>query len=236
MNEATDKLDESFEDKLTRAKGVDHDMALVLADNWQRVLGSFLAVLLAVWVYGEYKSAKENKVSEASKRFQQVHETLVKLQAGGEKPEQLAKLLTDNVTALKTTYDGTSYSELAELYEASSLRAQGKFEEAEKSFTKLYQLPSSKELDRNDLIKELAGLGLARTLIDGQKEKEAETVLSQLIKTSKVINVEALVAFARVSDQHDLVEGLAIELKNSRPELAEQVDREMVNFGISLEK
>lgn len=233
MNEATNKLEETFEEKLARAEGVDHDLASALAQNWQRVLGGFLSVLLAVWVYGEYKSAKENRLAEASKRFAQVQETLEKLQEGEDK-DKLVKLLADNVTALKTTFDGTSYSELADLYQAASLRSQDKYEEAEKSFRQLFQLPSSKELDRNDLIRELAGLGLARTLIDQQKTDDAQIILSQLIKSSKVVNVEALIALARISEQPEVVEGLAKELKNSRPELGEQVDKEMVPFGINL--
>lgn len=231
---AMNKEEETFEQKLARTQGVDQDFAGVLVDNWQRVLGGFLAVLLGVWVYGEYKSANESKVGEASKRFAQVQETLTKLRTEQENKDQLAKLITDNITALKTTFDGTSYSVLAPLYEATSLYTQGKLAEAEQKYSTLSQVPYEKEFGRNDLIKELAGLGLARVQLDQQKDADAFITLEGLIKNSKVVNLEALLVFARVSEDRSKVETLAKELKQTRPEFGEQLDREIVKYGFNL--
>ena len=231
MTEVRENTEETFEDKLARTEGVDQDFASVLVENWQRVLGAFLAVVLGVWVYGEYKNADEIRVGEASKRFALVQESLDKLKTS--KDEQTVKLIADNITALKNTYDGTSYSDLSVLYEASALYAEGKYDQAEVKFREISQKPiKSKEFDRAELIKELSGLALARVLIE--QEKDSIPVLENLIKTSKVVNVEALIILARISDDQNKIKTLANELKVAKPEFAEQIDREMNSLGVNL--
>ncbi len=227
---------ETFEQKLARSEGVDKDFAQNLAENWQKILGAMGIVLLSVWVVNEYRAAKEKRIGEASTRFSQIQNTFGESIGGAVEQadlEKKSKVIKDNIKTLNDTFNGTSYSELTSLYDGLLLKQQGKFSEAEAVLKNLSSMPSVQDFSLNDLNKEVSSLALARNMLAEGRTDEAQKFLEGLVNNSKIVNVEALLILARTSESG--VAKIAAELKSSRPEFADLIDREMANFGIDLE-
>jgi len=226
---------ETFQEKLTRSEGVDKDFAQNLADNWQKMLGALGIVLLSVWVVNEYRAAKDKRIGEASTRFSQIQNTFDQ-SLDQTDIEKNSKVIKDNIKTLNDTFNGTSYSELTSLYNALLLKQQGKFSEAEAELKNLSSLPSTQDFSLKDLNKEVSSLALARNLLSEGRNDEAKKFLENLVKNSKIVNVEALLILARTaqSSTQSGVAKIASELKSSRPEFSDIIDREMINFGIDL--
>ena len=220
---------ETFEQKLARSEGVDDDFAKYIGENWQRLLMLVGVMMLGVWVFNEYKSAKSKRIGEASSRFSQIQSTF-----GADNTDKSQKVIKDNIKTLNDTFGGTSYSKLTGLYNGLLLKKEGKYKEAEAELKKISgQLASGKEFSLDDLSKEVASIALSRNLLDEGREDEAKKLLAGLVKSSKVVNVEALLILARIG--HSDIKKIATELKASRSEFSDIIVRELGNFGISLQ-
>lgn len=219
---------ETFEQKLARSEGVDNDFAKYISENWQRLLMIPAVMLLGVWVFNEYKAAKSKRIGEASTRFSQIQNTFAQ-----EGTDKSAKVIKDNIRTLNDTFNGTSYSKLTGLYNGLLLKQQGKHEEAEAELRKISALSPSANFSLDDLSKEAASLALSRNLLDQGRDAEATKLLEGIVKTSKVVNVEALLILAKIG--YADIKKVASELKTSRTEFADMIDRELGNFGITLE-
>jgi hypothetical protein len=156
--------------RLRDTKGVDQDIAVLLALNWQRVLWGLAIVLLVVWLVGFWKESREKAASQASKRFEDVqaaYSAIVGKQAkdvesetkgDGEKSgeqnsealkedqsreEQIARTFVDNISLLKKQ-EGV-YGELVPLYQAAEEIQHGKWDNAKQQ---LSQYGSEKYLEQ----------------------------------------------------------------------------------------
>lgn len=229
---------ETFEQKLARAEGVDDSFAKYIGENWQRMLMLVAVAFLGVWVFNEYKAAKSKRIGEASSRFSQIQSTFTESLNGDSAEQGMAekgqKVIKDNIRTLNDTFNGTSYSKLTGLYNGLLLKQQGKHKEAEVELKKVSSLPSASDFSLDDLSKEMASIALSRNLLDEGREEEARKLLEGLVKSSKIVNVEALLILARLGKSD--IKKIASELRTSRPEFLDIIDRELSNFGVNLKE
>ena len=61
------------------AENVDPDLATVIADNWQKVLGVLVCMLITIWVIEEFRSAEKRQLGDASDKFIAIQESFAKL-------------------------------------------------------------------------------------------------------------------------------------------------------------
>ena len=103
---------ETFQEKLARSEGVDNDLAKYVGENWQRMLMLVAIMMLGVWVFNEYKSAKSKRIGEASTRFSQIQSTFQQTlqeasQVDSNISEKSTKVIKDNIRTLNDTFSGT---------------------------------------------------------------------------------------------------------------------------------
>jgi hypothetical protein len=160
-------------ERLRDTKGVDQDIGMLLALNWQRVLWGLAIVLLVVWLVGFWKESKEKAAGQASQRFEEVQTAYTALvskqtkesesekkadevKGGNEngaaakqqdqsRDEQVTRTFMENISLLRKQ-EGV-YGELVPLYQAAEEIQRGNWEEAKQQ---LSQYGSEKYLERLD--------------------------------------------------------------------------------------
>ena len=151
---------EELSAQLRSLEGVDVDVADLLANNWQRFAGIVVLLLIGTWLYGGYKSTKEQRLMIAAERFQSIQGGFDQLRspedaekkaaekkAEEKKPEdakvedtQPAANADTNVLKsfqaeselLVSTERDSSYGRLAKLYEAAQAMRERNFEQTDK--------------------------------------------------------------------------------------------------------
>lgn len=246
---------EQLAEHLRSIEGVDEDIAEVLANNWQRVLGALLLVLIGVWLVHEFREAKATRRAAAAERLSAVQQAYGSLreqpaapdeeeaadaaeQAGSETQPEAGKLFEENAELLVSTNDGTVYGDFALLYQAARLAREGNHQGA-RTLLEQFDLDVTEGSlkDREVLTAEMASLLYARTLVAEGALEKARDYLESLTRERRLVAVEALLLLARLAEndpQLARAKELAGKLKTRRPELAEDVDRELAAIGISL--
>ena len=186
----------------------DEDLAKMLANNWQNILWAVILLGVGIVVFREFQATKAKKAEEISQRFSEVQQDFQKLLSG--KPEDKASpALAQNLHLLTTSYSDESYGRLAAVYEAALLRSEKKYDEARQSLAKfpvggLFGTVAAKtlnEVEKNDLVLELAALLVVRLGLDDGKTGVAEIrkQLTGLAYGSRFATGEALLSLFRLS-------------------------------------
>lgn len=114
----------------------------------------------------------------------------------------------------------------------------GKGEEVAKALSSFNLDSFQKNVEKLDLVNELAALLRARALlVTSGSEDEAKKALTLLAQNARLVNVEALLILLRIAPSEDdktKVRELAKEVMKSRPELTDQLTREFSRLGQTL--
>lgn len=238
--------------RLREAENVDPDLATIVAENWQKVLGALVCMLLVIWVVEEYNSAQMKKVGEASDKFVLIQETYEaaeepgELAAEGAEDKNAPTVVEQNVKALSASSDTPFYSKTAPLYMAKLAFEKGDFEKA-KDILSSFNIErilngtfssNNTQLQSDTVANELAALLLCRVLISENKMDQARQYLTGLAKAGTVTSLEALIALYRIaetSDQKAQAIAVAQEVKTAKPQYLESMDREFSALGVSLD-
>ncbi|MCB0324302.1 MAG: tetratricopeptide repeat protein [Bdellovibrionales bacterium] len=231
------------------ASSEDQDFARTMAENWQKLLGALVVVLLAVWLYEEFQSAAERRRAEASGRFSALQATFADLEKSeakdGDAPSP-AVVLQDTITQLSSSDAETVYAQLAPLYSAQAALSQGSLEAARGTLQQFgvadpAAIPAGTTvLEPKQFISELAALLYARLLVkDPNVERQAAaSYAATLAERARFVNVEALLLLYRIAETEEArasAKEKARELIAARPELATTIQREFASAGASLE-
>ena len=244
--------------RLRTAKGVDEDIATLLAANWQKLLGAVIVVCSIVWLVNEAKLARQGKAGDASQQFEKAQLTFGELYspppAAAEKPKADAKeeaqakadqvrVLEDNLNLIEKNYKESIYGRLAPLYAASHALDAGNPQEASETLHKSFNLENPAQagtagFDGEQMANELAGLVYARVLSKEQKTDELVPYLEKLALNGELVNVQALIMLAGAAstpEQKKAAADTARALSAKRPDLTEQIRSELGKYGVSLD-
>ena len=227
-------------ERLREAENVDQDLATIVAENWQKVLGLLVCMLLAIWVVEEYKSAKQKKLGEASDKFVLIQESYKSA------AEDNATVIQQNVKALNAEAEAPFYGKTAPLYDAKLLFEKGEFEAAKNVLASFDIEPiidgkfvaNEAKLSSAQISNELAVLLLSRILISEDSLDQARKYLIGLSKAGTVTSVEALIILYRIAEtteQKDAALAAVREVRTAKPQYGEALEREFRTLGVSLD-
>ena len=231
-----------LEKGLRGLEDADEDLAELLANNWQRVLGLLALCLSGVWVFNQYKVATLKRQYSASESFANVQNAFEQLGTSDaeEVLEKNKSLMSENIKHLKSSADDSVLTLIADLYTAQQLIRTQKYSEADTALKPIIE-QGAKQLDRTShiaVVGELADLLLARSLILQSQPDAARKSLFNLLSQGGATSVEAAVVLASISTTADERKSLADAAKNasaSHPVIAEDLKTELNKFGISLQ-
>lgn len=230
--------------RLRDTKGVDQDIAMLVAMNWQRILWGLVVVLLIVWLVGFWRESKDKALSQASQRLEDVQSAYASLVSSGsketqnkDKPEEAAaaaqadqeqrekseRTFADNISLLRKQ-EGV-YGELAPLYEVAEEIQRGNWAAAKEQLA--HYSPenyierlnkASAALNEQTFVSELAALIYLRLLAaEGATDQAVlRSKLSKLAAAGRFVNVEAVIMLFRLSTDG----AQRLEAENAAKELA----------------
>jgi hypothetical protein len=250
--------------RLQEAEGLDEDLALTVARNWQSLLGGLVVVLIGVWVFGQYRSSKQETIAAASSKLSELQDAypgvvLSKAVASGEKAddaasksaEDIAKLQTkafnDTINKLKENFGDTFYARLAPLYEAQRLIADGDYGNAyrllEQIGLKIVKQDSwpkgERQIGETELVEELAALQFLRAKMQDPESVRADTrnAAELLVQRGSFTAVEASLLLYRTAendDERNQSLEAARALRKDRPFLAIALETAFEEAGAKL--
>lgn len=241
---------DSLVDHLRSIEGVDSDIAVKIAENWQRLLGVMAMILLGVWLFGSYQSRQAAKSENASNLFVEAQGAYRGMPVSAAAEEAESKAVTDAIAKIDASlrlvaesYPESVYRELAPLYDALAKAKAGEMQQALSQLAPMAEQTKSigkysaqAGLSRERFVNELAALVYAKLLIEsGERAAEARELLSYLTKNSAVVAAESAVTLLRISKTDaEIGEALtaARELMDIRPELGAIVARELQSQGL----
>ena len=236
----------------------DEDLAAMLVQNWQKLVGVIAVVLLIVWLANEYRTAQSRKIGEASQRFQAVQDSFkmdlsLAEAAKPAEPEKEAEKAPDtlgqNSTLLQSTFPESVYSKLAPLYESQAAILKADYSKARSKLSgfNTARFISNKtaapkwqgDISQEDFVDELAALLQIRlSLAEGNAPRaESRESLATFVERAQFSNVQAVQILFRIAETPEDTEKaktVARTLNAARPELAEGVKTEMDRMGIKL--
>jgi len=237
-------IDELAE-RLRNSENIDPDLATIIADNWQKVLGALVCMLITIWVVEEFKSAKTRQLGDASDKFIAIQESFDKIstETSDEKKKELQTIIQQNSKALAA--NDSFYANMAPLYEARLALDEGNAKRTKELLTgynvdQLFQATANntgKSLASNTLAKELAALLYVRAQISAKELEAARTNLLGLSKSATVSTVEALTLLYRISEtseQRQKAVAAAKAARTAKPEYGESLVREFKSLGVNL--
>ena len=246
--------------RLQKVGGFSDKTAHVFAQEWKRVAGTIVIVLLGVIVYNQYREGELRKSEELGSviaGIQGQYRMLVDTEsiAKPEKPEDIEKLakaresakaaFEANYSRAKDIGSGT-IGDTAELYRAELALKQGNVSDAKSMLEKRYGFDKFTAVSKPSpairvngvtLERELASLLYVRVLLADAKV-DMTTVrerLKAIALSSQLVCGEALVAMARLAQTPDdrvQVANLVKELSMVRPELENAIKEDITKSGI----
>lgn len=229
---------------LRSIEGVDDDIAQRIAENWQRMLGFMVVILLGVWLVSNYRAQQVSKSEDASNLFVEAQNAYRTAKAGdaevqGEKSEDGLARVDAKLRMVSESYPDSVYTDLAPLYRGLADSKAGKGERAltelqgfAENFRKSARyFPGSGELSKDRFVNELGAFVFAKTLLaTPDRGDDAVALLKELARNSALVAPEAAVTLLRIAEgDGQLTEAVAIarELAEARPELAAILAREL---------
>lgn len=215
--------------RLGAIQGVDEDTANFIAQNWSKLLGSLVIVMLIIVVSHKYRDALEARRGSAAEQFadiRQLYESLVVQRTDGSPEEsspeakepakplspeaerELEAKFTGKLPALENTDRGNIYGSFAGLYRvAEQLRKKdvaGARESLAKTrvadYTAVKKVLTISETQATSLPEELGALLAARTeLLDGKLDRAGE-MFARIVRGARFANLEALIALKRMAE------------------------------------
>ncbi|MCB0343476.1 MAG: tetratricopeptide repeat protein [Bdellovibrionales bacterium] len=241
----------SLVEHLRSIEGVDSDIAVKIAENWQRLLGVMAMILLGVWLYGSYQTRQVKKTEGVSNLFVEAQGAYRGLpqpdtEAGEENIKQISSGLAkidSSVRLVTESYPESIYAELGPIYKAL---AQAKAGEPQKAVEALrpYQAAAKSDgkysaaagLSKKRFVDEFGAFVLAKILIEQTDgSKEGTELLTDLARNSAVVAPEAVITLIRIAKTDaEINEALktARSVMDSRPELAAVIARELQAQGL----
>lgn len=235
-----------LEQGLRGLDNADQDIADLLANNWQRVLGVLALVLLAVWLYNQHNIATQNRQYSASESYvniQAAYQSLAQQSSTADpKSEQTARnetLMKENIKLLKASSQDSVLSNFAEIYDAQLLINQQKYTEADTLLKPLIEkgISAQNKTSRESIAGDLASVLSARALLLQGEKQSASDILYRILQNGGIASVEAAVILASIADSDSERSKLIDAAKNasaSHSSLAEDIAQELEKFGISL--
>jgi len=239
-------------DRLRHAGGVSDDWANTIAENWKRVLGAGVILILGVWFINEFRGAEVQKQGDASDKFASLQEVYLTTLNPilGDKPEdkehaeRMVQALESNVQLIEKGYSSSVYAKLAELYAASAHLEKGDVEKARAALKKFnlanYEGKTSPvattPLEPEDMIEELAALINLRSYLDDAKADNTNlrARVKSLAYSSRLVTVDALLILAHLSEssaERTEVVDVANSISDVRPEMRNLITREISPLG-----
>jgi len=228
---------EELSERLRGTDGKHGDLSDIIANNWQKLLGSLAVVLLTVALIGEYRSAENRKIGEASLRFEDARSSL-------DNPD----ILREKLRVLTTGHSDSLYGKIAPLYAASADIQTKDFDKARERLAQFdlgivngtRSAVLDEEITPEEFVNELASLMYLRMLVAEKKTEKAKLaeLIGNLVSGAKFVNLEALIMLFRLAnteEERKNAQAAATELVSSRPTLRETARVELGNLGIGLE-
>ncbi len=255
---------EDLGQRLQEAEGLDEDLALTVARNWQSLVGGLLIVLLGVWVLGKYQSSRHETRAEASATLSEIQDAYpdVILSAAtdtGQKADDAAAASAEDVTkmqveafnqsikTLRQEYGDTFYAKLTPLYEAQRNIATGDFENAFRILEGLDLAiltadswpKGEREIGAEEIVQELAALAYLRGKMQDPETERDETRkrVERLVRRSTFVAVEAALMLYRTAgteEERSAARTVAKELREERAFLATALDSAFEEAGARL--
>lgn len=255
---------EDLEHRLQDAEGLDEDLAMIVARNWQSLLGGLVLVLIAVWVFGQYQTSKQATVADASVKLSELQDAypdvvLSKVinsdgsadDAASKSAEEVSKLqakaFSETINNLRDKFDGTFYAKLAPIYESQLLIANKEYENAYNELEKLglgiikqdSWPKGEREIGETEIVEELAALLYLRAKVQDPAVPRAETRKSVgfLVERGSFSAVEAALLLYRTAENDDERSKsieLARTLRKERPFLATALESAFEEAGAKL--
>lgn len=232
---------EELSRRIVAGEPLAEDPAKIIADNWRSVAGTVLVVMLAVWLWGEFKSSQERSRGEAAEKFALARDAfrsaVVKLpQVGreGSIGENAEKAFEDNLRTLEQSHGGSVYAKLIPVYQALAAIERKEFDKAQGLLSKIPTLTGKTEISEELFVSDIAALVRVKLLL-AQGLPSAKDELKNVAKSARFVNVEALTLLAQLAatdQERSEVEAIARELVLNRSELSGAVNSELKRFGL----
>ena len=204
---------------LQQIDGLDNDIAKHIAENWQRLLGLLLVIIVGAWVGKTYQKSQSTKHQKAAEHFQALQSSFSSFDASLEPQEKKTQLeaINANIQALESNHKGSSYKELAEIYQILNTNPSSEKVSimADESVKKL-----SSSITEESFIAELTLLVSAKKLIASDKSS-AKNYLSTLSLQGNFAAPSAILTLARIAQTQEEkaeVKELADKLVSRKPE------------------
>ena len=241
---------DSLVDHLRSIEGVDEDIAMKIAENWQRLLGVMVIILVAVWLFGSYRQTQASKIEEASNVFVEAQGAYRSLPSKATAGEEESKKISDslakidaNLRLVTESYPDSIYNDLGPIYKALGEARAG---DKAKAFSALEPFAEAARangrysaqvgITKKRFVDELGAFVLAKLLIEEpERAEEGIALLTELAKNSAVVAPEAVVSLLRIADTDEQMTTAlttARAVMDSRPELAAVIAREIQSQGL----
>lgn len=229
---------------------VKEDTANFIALNWQKFAGLIVLAILFVFLFNQYNTTQTQRSYDASQRLDSVAENFNKYlvdDADTKKTEDNKdlNLMLENVKAIETTHSDLSYAKFALLYKVAADIKSKNFDSANSDLIKFdttgllsVSLPKkSSEVEKNDILQELAALMKIRLLIAEGKQEPLliNQNLRSLIYGSRFVNIEAILLLNRIASANP--EAIAFtkettdQILSVRPEMKEILNTSLTQEG-----
>jgi hypothetical protein len=154
---------------LKSVEGPEHDIAMLLALNWQRLLGALALVLLAVWLVGEGMESSQKRKAEAAQYFSGVQQSFASLVDEASAPEAAGEGKNTEPEERKENAEQAGKQDSAKDSNDAIARARTSFND---------NLSLLEESFQGNVYAELAGLYRALESMEQSDIKKAREVLS----------------------------------------------------------
>lgn len=241
--------------RLRQAEPTDELGADFLIHHWQKLLGTVVVLLLAVWIVNQARQSGKRAEGEAGARFAAAQEEFSKLfstDSASEPAEQEQQKkdrlrgFEDSLSSVKELTAGRStYAELGGLYEAAAALKQGRFDEAQQKVeaatplrpSGLTTVVAQQSVGQREFVAELASLLSIRIDLakGGTLTPEVREKVVQLARGAQFVNSEAVLLLARfaVTDEEKSgVKALSEEVSAKRAGQGDALSEELKRLGI----
>ena len=223
----------------------EEELTSFVKDQWQKIIGAVLVVVMGVWSYGEYTTATQKRLTQASEHFSEIQAHFSKVGSEEGNSEDGKKAFSETSNLLNKNFSDSFYGKAMGLYTASNALAVGDTAAA-RSAIEGYNIgrfntsqTTTAPLSEAELLDELAALLQVRIHLSSQNPAEAFSLAEKIARNGRFSNVEAAVIMATigVDENHSQALNKVVEIIRERhPHHNEALDRELNALGIRIEQ
>lgn len=208
---------DELKNELQNLAGLDESLARDIAENWQKLVGALLVMLVFVWLIGKYRESQETELAKASQFFSQVQSNYRQLLSTEEEKEKAELAGTDKKEAEGEKKEGEE-----------AVKSADKVKEAEEMLSKSRDSFRSsvnlvEQYHKSTIYGDFARLYDAQRLIESGRSEEAKKALADNFDIEGMLAASAGPDSNKLTGEHLLREIAA--LLSARASLAQEATK-----------